>query len=204
MSGQAEEATAGGPSGTDHLEPPGDANRSEPPPALSPREALATSLKTLADELMTAHEERTTWPEDDRTETMTFWRDGLDDVRDFIDQARSLLKDCRPLAEAEAGAKKPGRGAPKGKLATLLQQFQETIDKSFEAGLAARHALEMADQPFSPGMRSACYMTAAGQLVELAGFCEAIAVQVAGPAALMRRERGPAEDGAAQDGAPGT
>lgn len=218
MSGQAGEATVGEPGGANHPEPPGTADHPEPPSgadhpeppaALSQREALATSLKTLADELMAAHEDLTTWPDDDSTETMTFWQEGLDEVRSFIEETRSRLNDCRPLAEAEARVKKPGRGTAKGKLATLLLQFEETIDKTFEAGLAARHALEMADQPFSPGMRSACYMAAAGQLAELAGFCEAISVQVGGPAALIRRERGAAQDNtaqdrAAQDGAPGT
>jgi hypothetical protein len=198
MSGQAEEATADGADrlyrsgGVDSSEPPGDASRSERTAVSSPHEILAASLKS---ELTAAHERLVTWPEDDSTETMTFWRDGLDEVQEFIDQSRSLLRDCRPLAEAEAGSKKPGRGTPKGKLATLLQQFEVTIDKTLEVGLAARHALEMADQPFSPGMRSAYYMAAAAQLVELAGFCDAIAVHVAGPSALMRQERDLAQDG---------
>jgi hypothetical protein len=204
MSGQAEGAAAGEPGSADHPELSGDTGPPEPPAAPSPREVLATSLKTLADELMAAHEELTTWPDDDSKETMAFWREGLDEVRSRIEDSRARLNDCRPFAEAEAIATKPGRGTAKGKLATLLRQFEETIDKTLAAGLAARHALEMADQPFSPGMRSACYMAAAGQLAELAGFCEAISVQVGGPAALIRRERSAAQDGTTQDGAQGT
>ena len=96
------------------------------------------------------------------------------------------------LVEIERKAEAYGLVSPKpkaksDKLSEALDQLDDAIVLANEKTSAARGSLEMADQEFSAGSRSRDFVKAAGQLKELAWFCEAAAVQLRGTAALVRQ-----------------
>ena len=132
---------------------------------------------------------------------MTFWEQGLEDIQGHLYDVTFWLEECQRLLESEkkdAARKAPAPGSRQAKpdnLAKALERFDDAITLAYEKANAARNSLEMTDQAFSAGSRSSDFVKAAAQLKELAGFCEATAVQLRGPAALVRQARDGPEEG---------
>jgi len=165
----------------------------DPPSA---REQLAGELENLALMLRKTHKRLTkTAPRGSRQ--IEFWEQGLEDIQGHLDEVTFWLEECQKLLDDEKidtarKAQASGYGgamtkAKTDKLAEALERFDDAIVLAFEKANAARSSLEMADQDFSAGSRSSDFVKAAGQLKELAWFCEATAVQLRGPAALARQ-----------------
>lgn len=163
-------------------------NASGVPP--SPREELASRLENFADTLRRTHKKLTrTAPKGSQ---MAFWEQGLEEVQGYLDEVQLLLEECEGLVKAEKKAEASGLGHPEpkaksDKLSEALKQLDDAIELANQKTSAARASLEMADQDFSAGSRSSDFVKAAGQLKELAWFCEATAVQLEGPTALVRQ-----------------
>jgi hypothetical protein len=188
MMGEGAKAASNGPGAADC---PGTSDD-----LLSAREELAGELEKLSPKLRKTHK-RLTKTAPTRGSQMAFWEQGLEDIQGHLDEVTFLLEECQRLLEnekREAARKAPApsarRGVPQAKpdnLAKALERFDDAIILAFEKANAARSSLEMTDQGFSAGSRSSDFVKAAAQLKELAGFCEATAVQLRGPAALVRR-----------------
>ena len=121
---------------------------------------------------------------------MAFWEQGLEEIQGHLDEVQLLLDECERLVEAQKKAEAHGLGRPEAKsdkLPEALKRLDDAIELANEKTAAARSSLEMTDQDFSAGSRSRDFVKAAGQLKELAFFCEATAVQLKGTAALMRQ-----------------
>lgn len=154
----------------------------------SPREQLAGKLESLAGKLRKTHKKLTrTAPKGTQ---MAFWEQGLEEIQGHLDEVQLLLDECERLVEAQKKAEAHGLGRPEAKsdkLPEALKRLDDAIELANEKTAAARSSLEMTDQDFSAGSRSRDFVKAAGQLKELAFFCEATAVQLKGTAALMRQ-----------------
>ena len=185
--------------GPDAADRPGTSG--DPPSA---REQLAGELENLAPKLRKTHK-RLTKTAPTRGSQMAFWERGLEDIQEHLDEVTFWLEECQKLLENEkkdaarkAPAPDPGQAVPKAKpdkLAKALERFDDAIILAFEKANAARSSLEMTDQDFSAGSRSSDFVKAAAQLKELAWFCEATAVQLRGPAALVRQATAAQEEG---------
>jgi hypothetical protein len=162
---------------------------------LSPREQLAGSLESLAGKLRKLHKRLTrTAPKGSQ---MAFWEEGLEQLQGHLEEVEALLEECQELIkvevkDAEKKAQAAGLGhaelkAKPDKLSEALEQLDEAIILAHQKANAARGSLEMPDQDFSAQSRSKDFVEAAGQLKELALFCEATVVQLEGPAALVRQ-----------------
>jgi hypothetical protein len=186
MMGEEAGAALNGPGTVDPLVPPGD--------PLSAREELAGELEGLSPELRKTHRRLTKTAPASGTQ-MAFWEQGLEDIQGHLDDVAFLLTACERLLESEkkdAARKAPAPGSRQPKpdnLAKALERLDDAITLAFEKANAARSSLEMTDQAFSAESRSSDFVKAAAQIKELAGFREATAVQLRGPAALVRRAR---------------
>lgn len=168
----------------------------------SPREQLADSLESLAGKLRKLHKRLTkTAPKGSQ---MAFWEEGLEKLQGHLEEVEALLEECQELIKAEMKDAEKAQAAGLGhaelkakpdKLSEALEQLDEAIILAYQKANAARGSLEMPDQDFSAQSRSKDFVEAAGQLKELALFCEATVVQLEGPAALVRQvSAAPAQD----------
>jgi hypothetical protein len=160
----------------------------------SPREQLADSLESLAGKLRKLHKRLTkTAPKGSQ---MAFWEEGLEELQGHLEEVEALLEECQKIINAEMKDAEKAQAAGLGnaelkakpdKLSEALEQLDEAIILAYQKANAARGSLEMPDQDFSAQSRSKDFVDAAGQLKELALFCEATVVQLEGPAALVRQ-----------------
>jgi hypothetical protein len=153
------------------------------------RKQLAGQAETLADTLAKAYRKLTrTAPKTGKQ--MDFWEQGLEEIQIYLEDVQSLLDECEKLVKAEnkANVHNP-KIAKSEKLAKALGQLDDAIGLAHERIGAARASLEMDDREYSARSRSRDFVSAASQLKELAGFCEAAATQLKGTAALAREAK---------------
>lgn len=160
----------------------------------SPREQLADSLENLAGKLRKLHKKLTkTVPKGSQ---MAFWEEGLEELQGHLEEVEDILEECQELIKAETKDAETAQAAGLGhavlkakpdKFSEALEQLDEAIILAYQKANATRGSLEMPDQDFSAQSRSKDFVEAAGQLKELALFCEATVVQLEGPAALVRQ-----------------
>ncbi len=142
------------------------------------RAELAADLETLAERLRTTSrrlKRAKPYPGQDVT---SFWRMGLEEAGQGIDEADRLQVGCQSAINEEP------EDYDGDYTAQVLRNLERAVTDAFGAQLAALDSLEHPDQPFTPGSRSEYYLKAVDQLTELASHCRGLAVLLRGPQAL--------------------
>jgi hypothetical protein len=148
------------------------------------RAALAAKLQEAAAALSREYRKLTR----SRAEqtVMIFWRQGLEEVWGHVVKVQRLMDDWESLYEDEvaAGAEAGPQAEQQDDADTRPEAFRQ-LDEAATLAVrdynAARHSLEIADQP---ELQSDLFMRAVGNLAELGAHCDALAVHMRGPEGL--------------------
>jgi hypothetical protein len=151
------------------------------------RDELAARLQGTAAALSQAYRKLTRTRANQTV--MIFWRQGLEQVWAHIEDVQRLLDVWESVYEQEVAAAHGGAGpqvGPQNGADTRLEAFRQ-LDVAVTLAVrdynAARHSLEIADQP---ELQSYLFIRAVGNLAELGAHCDALAVHVRGPEGLVR------------------
>ena len=152
------------------------------------RHALAAQLQETAAALMESHRKLTRSRANQTV--MIFWREGLEAMWRHIDTVQLLQDECESVFEDETEAAAAGAVEDRGLAEPeddadtrpeAFRQLDEAVTLAVRDYNAARHALEIPDQP---SQQSDLFVAAVRNLLELAGHCDGLAVHMRGPEGL--------------------
>jgi hypothetical protein len=165
----------------------GQAPREPHDPLSVRREALAAKLQETATALQDAYRKLTRSRA--RQTVMIFWKQGLEEVWGHIEKVELLLDDWEAFYEdevEEADAEAERQAELQDDADTrpeAFRQLDEAVTMAIRDYNAARHSLEIGDQP---GLQSDLFVRAARNLADLGARCDALAVHMRGPEGLAR------------------
>jgi hypothetical protein len=159
----------------------------EPRGALSARRnSLVTKLQETAAALSQAYR-RLTRSKAKQT-VLIFWEQGLEEMWEHIENVQLLLDACESIYDDEAkaaGAEARRQAEPQDDADTrpeAFRQLDEAVTLAVRDYYAARHSLEVVDQP---ALQSDLFIRATRNLSELGAHCDALAVHMRGPEGLV-------------------
>jgi len=117
---------------------------------------------------------------------MIFWRQGLEEVWGLVTKVQRLIDEWESLYEDEVAAiaEADPQAEPQDDADTrpeAFRQFDVAVTLAVRDYNAARHSLEIVDQP---ELQSDLFMRAVRNLAELGAHCDALAVHMRGPEGL--------------------